>query len=656
MQATFGQDDHHFLHPCRPFKRVSRSVVSYLLLSVVAMSGIRNTPAQITSTNQGSASTGAAVTPILDKKHRPITAGGFVASGPAHFQDVSKRSGLASWTHRQGSSSKEFILDTDGSGVALLDYDKDGWLDIYLVNGSTMAAEQGREPAPQAALFHNNHDGTFTNVAFSAGVTNERWGFGAAIGDFDNDGWPDIYVTNFGKNRLYRNNHNGTFTDVAARAGVEVGGWSTGATFGDYDGDGLLDLFVPGYVAFDLQHPPVAGTATTSFHTCQFRSVPVSCGPRGLQGASDHLFHNNGDGTFTDVSERAGVADPQLFFGFGGLFVDVNGDGRPDLLVANDSTPNYLYINQGDGTFKEEGVARGFAYNKGGREVASMGLAAGDYLNSGSMDLAITNFSDDYKLVFENDGHGNFTDVSEQVGLSQNTSPFLGWGVGFLDYDNDGWIDLMMFNGHVYPIVDAMPWGTTYRQRPLLFHNRKGKGFDLISPVENSGLAVVASARGAAFGDLFNDGRVDVVVNNLDGTPTLLRNVSKDQHRWLEISLIGGARSPRDAVGATVFLETGGNRQRQDVLSGGSFLSSNDFRLHFGLGDSGDDSQLTIQWPDGQNDRLRLPEQNVIYTIEQGHGIVAKTRAIGVTPTSSAHGAENSVARPPRSAGYPHAR
>lgn len=634
MQATFSLHNPEVLHPRRPFDRVFRHIVSNLLLSVFAITSTGNIRAQNPSTNQGGASTGAAVAPMLDKQHRPITAGGFVASGPARFQDISKASGLASWTHRQGSSSKEFILDTDGSGVALLDYDGDGWLDIYLVNGSTMAAEQGREPVPQAALFHNNHDATFTNVASRAGVTNGRWGFGAAVGDFDNDGWPDIYVTNFGKNRLYRNNHNGTFTDVAAKAGVDAGGWSTGATFGDYDGDGLLDLFVPGYVSFDPQNPPVAGTATTSFHTCQFRSVPVSCGPRGLKGASDHLFHNNGDGRFTDVSEHAGVADRQMFYGFTGLFVDVNGDGRPDLLVANDSTPNYLYINQGDGTFKEEGAARGFAYNKEGREVASMGLAVGDYLNSGSMSLAITNFSDDYKLLFQNDGHGNFTDLSEQVGLAESTSPFLGWGVGFLDYDNDGWIDLMMFNGHVYPIVDAMPWGTTYRQRPLLFHNRNGKGFDLISPVENSGLAVLASARGAAFGDLFNDGRVDVVVNNLDGTPTLLRNVSSDQHRWVEIDLIGGAHSPRDAVGAMVLLEAGGTRQRQDVISGGSFLSTNDFRLHFGLGNSRADSRLIIRWPDGQADHLTLHQQNVIYTIEQGHGVVAKTPAIGITATS----------------------
>ena len=646
IQATFVQHGLGFLNLQRPCNRLPPSIASYLLLSVFAITCIGSTAAQSSSTNQGGASTGTAAAPILDKQRRPITAGGFVASGPARFQDVSRQSGLASWTHKQGSSSKDFILDTDGSGVALLDYDKDGWLDIYLVNGSTMAAEEGKEAPPHAALFHNNHDGTFTDVAASAGVTNDRWGFGAVVGDFDNDGWPDIYVTNFGKNRLYRNNHDGTFTDVAAKAGVEVGGWSTGATFGDYDGDGWLDLFVPGYVSFDPQHLPVAGTATTSFHTCQFRSVPVSCGPRGLKGASDHLFRNNRDGTFTDVSEHAGVADKQLFYGFGGLFADVNGDGKPDLLVANDSTPNYLYINQGDGTFKEEGVARGFAYNKDGREVASMGLAAGDYLNSGSLGLAVTNFSDDYKLLFRNDGHGSFTDVSEQSGLSENTSPFLGWGVGFLDYDNDGWLDLMMFNGHVYPIVDSMPWGTTYRQRPLLFHTRNGKGFDLISPVIHSGLAVVASARGAAFGDLFNDGRVDVVVNNLDGTPTLLKNVSTDHHHWIEISLIGGPHSPRDAVGATMFLEAGGIMQRRDVLSGGSFLSSNDFRLHFGLGDARGDNRLTIHWPNGQIEHVTLHEQNVIYTIEQGQGILAQTRPTGST-ASSARRNKNSTGLPP---------
>lgn len=571
---------------------------------------------------QSDASTGAAAKPIYDAQHRPITAGGFVNSGPIVFKDVAKQAGLTSWHHESGSPAKQYIIETDGSGVALLDYDKDGWLDIYLVNGSTYEARSGKVRAPQAALFHNNHDGTFTNVAVKAGVTNERWGFGVAVGDYDNDGWPDLYVTNLGKNRLYHNNHDGTFTDVANKAGVEVGIWSTGATFGDYDGDGRLDLFVPGYVQYDLDHPPQPGMASTSFHTCQFRGVTVSCGPRGLKGERDYLFHNNGDGTFTDVSKQAGVDDPGRFYGFTGLFADVNDDGKVDLLVANDSTPNYLYINRGNGTFFDSSYASGFAFNGEGREVAGMGLATGDYLNNGRLDLALTDFSDDYKLIYRNDGDGQFTDVSDQVGIADISTPFLGWGVGFMDYDNDGWMDLFMVNGHIYPTVDAQPWGTSYKQRPLLFHNLKGKRFNLVPAVRDSGLAMVTSGRGAAFGDLFNDGKVDVVINNLDGPPTLLRNVSKGSNAWVELRLIGGPKSPRDAVGATVLLTDGGIERRQDVLSGGSFMSSNDQRIHFGLGDLRKVDRLEIRWPSGARERIQLSGVDAIYTIEEGRGVL----------------------------------
>jgi hypothetical protein len=602
--------------------------IRVVLLSVLAVSATDTIVAQrpaATSSAQSEVVTGRSQPPVYDAQGNPITAGGFATTGPLIFEDVTKQAGLATWHHISGTPAKEFILETSGSGVALLDYDNDGWLDIYLVNGSTFQAQAGLASTPHAALFHNNHDGTFTNVTTTAGVTNDRWGFGAAIGDYNNDGWPDIYVTNFGKNRLYRNNHDGTFTDVAPQAGVDVDGWSTGATFGDYDGDGHRDLFVPGYVEFDPAHPPVPGTKTSSFHTCQFRGVPVSCGPRGLPGAPDHLFHNSGDGTFTDVSKQTGVEDAQGAYGFTGLFVDVNNDGKPDLLVANDSTPNYLYINQGNGSFREVGAENGFAYNKDGREVASMGLAAADYLDNGRIDIAITTFSDDYKLLFRNDGHGTFTDVSEEAGISELTSPFLGWGVGFLDYDNDGWKDLMMFNGHIYPVVDKMKWGTSYRQRALLFHNRYGKVFDPVHPVRGSGIALVTAARGAAFGDLFNDGRIDVVVNNLDGTPTLLRNVSPDKHHWVEIRLIGGSSSPRDAVGASLELEARGIIQREDILSGGSFLSSSDQRAHFGIGYATGPFHVTVRWPSGDKERLTLPKLDSIYTITEGKGIVAIT-------------------------------
>ncbi len=347
--------------------------------------------------------------PVYDSANRPITAGGLVESGTAVFVDVTQAAGLASWRHVMGTSEKKYILETNGLGVGLIDYDNDGWLDIYLVNGSTYKALDGKETPPHAALFHNNHDGTFTDVAARAGVTNDRWGFGVAVGDYDNDAWPDIFVANFGKNRLYHNNHNGTFTDVGEKAGVTLGNWSNGATWGDYDGDGRLDLFVSGYVHDDLNSQPDPNSGSVY---CQMRGVPVECGPRGLPGEPDHLFHNSGDGTFTDVSAKAGVSDPDAFYGFTAVFVDVNDDGKPDLLVANDSERNYLYINKGDGTFDDQSYISGFAFNSDGREIASMGVAVGDYLNNGWVDFLVTDFSDDYKALYRSDGDASFAEVA----------------------------------------------------------------------------------------------------------------------------------------------------------------------------------------------------------------------------------------------------
>lgn len=573
------------------------------------------------ATGGGMANAGPQQT-VFDSQHRPITAGGFVKTGPIVFEDVAKQAGLTVWHHTAGTPAKRLILEAKGPGVCLLDYDHDGWLDIYLVNGSTYDALDGKTTPPHAALFHNNHDGTFTNVANFAGVTNDRWGFGCAIADYNNDGWPDIYVTNYGNNRLYRNNHDGTFTDVAEQAGVAVGTWSTGATFGDYDGDGRLDLFVAGYIHMDLSNSPLSGSKAAGYAVCQYRGVTVMCGPRGLQGEHDHLFHNNGDGTFTDVSKKLGVDDPNGYYGLGALFTDVNNDGKPDLLVANDSTPNYLYINKGNGTFEDDSYISGYALNESGREIANMGIAAGDYLNNGHLDIVNTDFADDYNVLFQNDGQGNFTDVSYQAGIALSSIPFVSFGDGFLDYDNDGWLDLLIINGHVYPQADQHPeWGESYAERPLLYHNlMKGK-FALVPAVEGTGLAVVSVGRGAAFGDLFNDGKIDVVINNMDGVPVLLRNVNPDHHHWVEMLLIGGPKSPRDAVGATVYLTADGVRQRQDVLSGGSYLSSNDMRVHFGLGNSDKVDQVEIHWPSGKVEKIELPAIDRIYTIVEGKGI-----------------------------------
>jgi hypothetical protein len=564
--------------------------------------------------------TGGAHAAVLDAEHRPITAGGFVKSGPVIFENIARQAGLTTWHHTMGTPSKNFILETVGSGVALLDFDNDGWLDIYLVNGSTSEALNGKAAAPHAALFRNNHDGTFTDVAAKAGVTNDRWGFGVAIGDYDNDGLPDIFVANFGKNRLYHNNGNGTFTDLAEKAGVTLGNWSSGPTWGDYDGDGRLDLFVPGYVHFDAA-TLAQGAHPESIAFCQFRGEPVMCGPRGLKGEPDHLFHNNGDGTFTDVSKKAGVTDDLGYYGLASIFVDVNDDGKPDLLVADDSTPNYLYLNKGDGAFEDASFASGYALNESGRETASMGIAVGDYTHNGLLDIYNTTFSDDYNPLYRNEGDANFTDISYQAGIAEPTIPFLGWGTSFFDYDNDGWLDLFVVNGHVYPAVDQQNWGTSWAQRPLLFHNESGK-LKLMPAVEGTGLAEVHVSRGMAFGDLFNDGKIDVVINNLDSVPSLLRNVTKTSNHWIAFKLVGGPKSPRDAVGATIYVTANGFRQRQDVLAGGSFSSSPDQRPHFGLGATSKIEKIEVRWPGGAKEAVAPPAAvDAFYLITEGKGL-----------------------------------
>ena len=570
-------------------------------------------------------STGAPHAPIKDSLSRPITAGGFVDGAPVIFVDIAKQAGLDKFHHRSGGPEKATILETPGSGVALLDYDNDGWLDIYLLNGSTFPALKGKEPAPRAMLLHNNHDGTFTDVTEKAGVANERWGFGVAVADYDNDGWSDIYVANYGKNRLYHNNHDGTFTDVAEMAGVALRGWSAGPTWGDYDRDGLVDLFVPGYVKFDAEHPPMAGQAGVSASACQFRGVSfLMCGPRGLPGEGDHLFHNSGDGTFIDVSKKAGVSDPQNYYGLASVFVDADDDGWLDLAVANDSVPRYLYRNRHDGTFEDVSYLSGFALTNEGLAQASMGIAVGDFNRDGRLDFFVTTFSDDYKTLYRNDGDFNFSDVTYPAGLGRTTIPFLGWGAGFLDFDNDGLLDIFVANGHVYPSVDQCDWGTTWAERPQLFRNLDGTKFQEVPPATGSGLALVVPARGAAFGDLFNDGHIDVVLNNMDSTPALLRNVVKNGNHWIAFKLVGGAKSPRDAVGAAVFLTAGGFRQRGDVLSGGSYGSSSDPRVHFGLGTASKIERVEIRWPDGKKEEVGIPGVDRIITVVEGQGIVGK--------------------------------
>jgi len=544
------------------------------------------------------------------------------------FDDISGSSGISRFHHVSGQASKPYLPETAGSGVALFDYDNDGWLDIYLINGLSQDAHSGKTSPETAKLFHNNHNSTFSDVTAKAGVENHRWGMGVCVGDFDNDGWSDLYVTNLGPNRLYKNNTDGTFSDVAVRAGVSVNTWSTRCAFGDYDGDARLDLYVAGYVDFDWNNLPPPGpselhsgrpdsgsregsvrfsaaAATGAAYDpgnphCSYLGTHVACGPLGLKGAPDFLFRNRGDDGFEDVTAKAGVVDLKGRYGFGVAWVDVDDDRRLDLVVANDSNPNFLYHNKGDGTFREIGLLSGLGTNADGRAQAYMGVAVGDYDHDGKNDFFFTTFSNDSYTLFRNLGRLDFSEVTQQAALSEVTIPFLGWGTEFFDYDNDGWLDILAVNGHVYPQADPVAWNSSYMQRTLLFRNLRSGRFADVKGSLGTGFTKPKASRGAAVGDLFNDGDLDVVINNIDSRPTLLKNVGgSNVGHWLTLRLIGdpAKRTPRDGVGSTVFCSAGGFRQRGAVASGRGYLSQSDQRIHFGLGTSNRIEKLEVLGP-----------------------------------------------------------
>ncbi|MBA3356630.1 MAG: CRTAC1 family protein [Pyrinomonadaceae bacterium] len=609
--------------PKRLYVSSFKPLVLFLMLTPYALIAQTQPKRPESQQPMGGSSTGAPATYTSRR-----TVGITDPKAPVVFEDVTGKTALSNFKHISGGVNKDYIFETPSGGVAIFDYDGDGLPDVYLLNGSTVAAMRGKEKAPRAALYRNLGNWKFEDVTEKARVENERWGFGVAVGDYDNDGRADMYVSNFGVSRLYRNNGDSTFTDVAEKLGVARKGWSTGPTWGDYDADGRLDLFVPGYVQIDLDDLPpnpsdAAKPGGAGQNFCQFRGVPVMCGPRGLPGEGDTLYRQKPDGSFEDVSIKAGVNDPQKYYGFTAAFVHVDDDKLLDLIVVNDSTPKQLYMNKGDGTFEEVGYPSGVALNENGREQAGMGLAIGDYDNDGRVDFHITNFSDDSNVLYHNDGEANFTDVTFQAGLGESTIPFLGWGTSFIDFDNDGWLDLFVVNGHVYPLVDSNQWGTSYSQQALLFRNLKNGKFERIGAPPGSALASSWPGRGLAIGDLDSDGRPDLVINNLDSKPALLRNVAAPAGHWLDLRLVGdvGRKTPKDAVGSVAYVTTGKLRQRVDVVSGAVYCSQNDMTLHFGLGAATKVDKLEIKWSDGTVETFNVPAIDKSMTITQGKNV-----------------------------------
>jgi len=537
------------------------------------------------------------------------------------FVNVAREAGLHAKTIFGAERKNKFLLETTGCGVAFIDYDNDGWLDIFFVNGTRFQTEQLTGPKPVSRLYKNNRDGTFTDVTIKAGVARTGWGQGVCAGDYNNDGNEDLFVSYWGNCSLYRNNGNGTFTDVAMAAGVTthtttgLQRWNTGCAFLDYDRDGHLDLYVANYIDFDPKTAPLPESGP-----CLYKGLTVACGPPGLTGGKDILFHNNGNGTFTDVSAKAGILKKQGTYGLGVLVGDFDNDGWPDIYVADDSSPSALFKNNHDGTFTDIGVESGVAFGPDGKTQAGMGVSAADAYGDGKLAIFKTNFAGDTSTLYRNMGNGFFEDMTFQAGLGRNTR-FLGWGASFLDFDNDGWPDLLTCNGHVYPEVAETANESGYRERKVLYRN-DGKGnFRDVSLEAGPGILETVPARGCAIGDFNNDGNLDVVVNCVNDVPQLLRCDSTLKNNWLRVKTVG-VKSNRSGIGARVYCTPeGGTRHMDEVRSGGSYISQSDLRVHFGLAKA-TSANLEVHWPSGQIDRLEAVKANQSITIKESKGLI----------------------------------
>jgi hypothetical protein len=554
---------------------------------------------------------------------RPYPAAGFQlpasdarprSSAAFTFTNIAREAGLDMSIVLGGRETNTYLVETTGTGVAMFDYDGDGWIDLFFVNGSTL---EGFAPGsePTSRLYRNRGNRTFEDVTAQSGLAVTGWGQGACVGDYDNDGHDDLFVTAWGSNRLFHNDGHGHFADVTHAAGLraERRGWSTGCAFLDYDRDGRLDLFVAGYIDFDP-----ASTPRPAAGLCRYRGLPVACGPPGLPGARNTLWHNRGDGTFEDVSERAGMRRAAGTYALGVSTLDFDGDGWTDLYVADDSSPSVLYRNNHDGTFTDIGVRAGCAFSQDGKPQAGMGVAVGDYDRDGRMDIFKTNFAGDTSTLYRNLGNGLCEDRTFAAGLGVNTR-WLGWGTAFADFDNDGWLDLLLANGHVYPEVRQLKSEAGYEQPKVLYRNLGHGRFEDVTLAVGPPLTEAKAARGAAFGDIDNDGGIDVAIANVNDQPDLYRVTAAPAHHWIELKLVGTA-SNRDAIGARVRVTAGGAEQWQEVRGGGSYLSQNDFRVHFGLGVAATVDRIDVRWPNGRDEHWAPLAADRLHTLVEGTG------------------------------------